>query len=42
MLERFLSSDAVEFNVLQEDLAYLLDRLDRQLGSESPAELRSA
>jgi hypothetical protein len=24
MLERFLSSDAVEFNVLQDDLAYLL------------------
>jgi len=28
MLERFLSSDAVEFNVLQDDLVYLLERLD--------------
>lgn len=36
MLERFLSSDAVEFNVLQEDLVYLLARLDRQLaGAET-------
>ena len=33
MLERFLSSDAVEFNVLHEDLVYLLARLDRQLAS---------
>jgi hypothetical protein len=28
MLERFLSCEAVEFNVLQDDIAYLLDRLD--------------
>jgi MoxR-like ATPase len=28
MLERFLSSDDVEFYVLQDDLAYLLERLD--------------
>jgi len=37
MLERFLSSDAVEFNVLQDDLAYLLERLD--LRPDTPAEL---
>lgn len=28
MLGRFLSSEAVDFNVLQEDIAYLLERLD--------------
>lgn len=28
MLERFLSCEAVEFNVLQDDIAYLIDRLD--------------
>lgn len=28
MLERFLSCEAVEFNVLQDDIAYLMDRLD--------------
>lgn len=38
MLERFLSSDAVEFNVLQEDLVYLLERLDRTLAvADAPA-----
>lgn len=42
MLERFLSSDAVEFNVLQEDLAYLLERLDRQLSQDGPEAARSA
>lgn len=28
MLERFLSCEAVEFNVLQDDIVYLIDRLD--------------
>jgi hypothetical protein len=42
MLERFLSSDAVEFNVLQEDLVYLLARLDRQLAPDDTTEVRSA
>jgi uncharacterized protein (DUF2336 family) len=42
MLERFLSSDAVEFNVLQEDLVYLLARLDRQLGPETAELAQSA
>lgn len=39
MLERFLSSDAVEFNVLQNDLAYLLERLD--LRRDTPSEFRA-
>ncbi|WP_241962697.1 DUF2336 domain-containing protein [Phenylobacterium parvum] len=42
MLERFLSSDAVEFNVLQEDLVYLLARLDRQLGLDTAELAQSA
>jgi uncharacterized protein (DUF2336 family) len=42
MLERFLSSDAVEFNVLQEDLVYLLARLDRRLGSDTAELAQSA
>lgn len=42
MLERFLSSDAVEFNVLQEDLVYLLARLDRQLGPDTAELAKSA
>jgi hypothetical protein len=42
MLERFLSSDAVEFNVLQEDLVYLLERVDQQRGSGEAPLARSA
>jgi len=42
MLERFLSSDAVEFNVLQEDLVYLLARLDRRLGPDTGELAQSA
>jgi len=44
MLERFLSSDAVEFNVLHDDLAYLIERLDARpdVTAERRAERRQS
>lgn len=41
MLERFLSCEAVEYNVLQEDVVYLMERLDQVLETApSPQEER--
>ena len=41
MLERFLSCEAVKYNVLQEDVVYLMERLDQTLETApSPQEER--